>query len=158
MFREMRRENKAMSREAAEQVLKAGSHGVMACLGDGGYPYAVPLSYVYDQGCIYFHCAAGVGHKLEAIAKEPKVSFCVVGRDQVVPEEVTTKFTSVIAFGRARVLTEAAEIRAAALKLLEKYCGQAEANETYLQEAWGKFAMAAIEIDHLSGKATPESV
>ncbi len=157
MFRELRIKNKRMTEAAAEQVLREGSHGILACLGDHGYPYAVPLSYVYDQGRIYFHCAAETGHKLAAIAQEPKVSFCVVSRDQVVPEAVTTKFTSVIAFGRARILTEEDQIRAAAQKLLEKYCGGLTlANAAYTESAWGKFAVVVIEIEHLSGKSTPQ--
>lgn len=90
--------------------------------GDDGYPYGVPLNYVYDEqaGKIYFHSARD-GHKLDAIRREPKVSFCVVGKNQLVPEEFTTYFTSVIAFGRATVLTDDRE-REAALRLLsEKY-------------------------------------
>jgi len=156
MFRAMRRRDKAMTKEEAEQVLREQTHGVLACLGDEGYPYAVPLSYVYEDGRIYFHCAAAGGHKLDAIAREPKVSFCVVSRDQVVPQDITTRFTSVIAFGIARVAEEEREIRAASQKLLDKYCaGYAEANADYLAGAWGKFHIVAIEVEQLTGKSTP---
>ena len=84
-----------------EAVLSRGSHGVLALAGDEGYPYAVPISYVYEGGKLYFHCAKS-GHKLDAIARCPKASFCVVDQDQVVPQEYTTYFRSVIAFGTIR--------------------------------------------------------
>ena len=71
--------------------------GVLAAAGEDDYPYAVPLSYVYCDFKLYFHCAKE-GHKLEAIARNPKVSFCVIDQDQVVPEKYTTYFRSVIVF------------------------------------------------------------
>ena len=101
MFREMRRKKQVLSKEECELVLERGTSGVLAVLGEGGYPYAVPLSYVYADGKIVFHCAKQ-GHKLDAIAKNDKVSFCVVDLDDIQPERYTTYFRSVIAFGRAR--------------------------------------------------------
>ena len=93
-------------------MLDRGTSGVLAVQGDSGWPYAVPLSYAYEDGKLWFHCAR-TGHKLDAILLEPKVSFCVVDRDQVVPLEYTTYFRSVILFGKARVLEDPAEVRAA---------------------------------------------
>ena len=91
MFREMRRSRQSLTDQESIILLEEGSSGVLAVAGDDGYPYAVPLSYVYDSGsrAVYFHCALS-GHKLDAVHKNPKVSFCVIGQDQVVPEEYTT--------------------------------------------------------------------
>ena len=77
--------------------------GVLAVVGDDGYPYAVPLNYIYLNNKIYFH-SAKEGHKVDAIAINNKVSFCVVAKDDVVPEELTTYFKSVIIFGKAKKL------------------------------------------------------
>ena len=73
---------------------------MLALSGDGGYPYAVPLSYLYHQGKLYFHCAKS-GHKLDALRREPKASFCVVAQDQVAPLEYTTLYRSVIGLRQA---------------------------------------------------------
>ena len=75
----MRRKNQALSEEECIAVLRRGTSGVLAAAGEDDYPYAVPLSYVYCDFKLYFHCAK-VGHKLEAIARNPKVSFCVIDR------------------------------------------------------------------------------
>lgn len=101
MFREMRQKRQALSKEDCDDVLYLGTSGVLALAGDDGYPYAVPISYVYDGEKLYFH-GAKAGHKMDAILREPKASFCVIDQDQIVPEEYTTYFRSVIAFGKIR--------------------------------------------------------
>ena len=68
------------------------TNGVLACIGDNDYPYAVPLSYVYFNDKIYFH-SAKAGHKVEAIIKNPKVSFSVIDEDTIVSKEYTTYFS-----------------------------------------------------------------
>lgn len=105
MFREMRRKRQALSAEETASVLYRGMSGVLALAGDDGYPYAVPVSYVYDGDKICFHCAKS-GHKLDAIQRNAKASFCVIDQDQIIPEEYTTYFRSVIVFGQIRVLDD----------------------------------------------------
>ena len=97
MYPEMRRKKQALSPAACDAILQAGTSGVLALAGADGQPYAVPLSYVYHEGKIYFHCAKA-GHKLDLLDQNPKVSFCVIGQDQVVPEQYTTYYRSVIVF------------------------------------------------------------
>ena len=98
MFRAMRRKKQQLSEKECRAVLERGTSGVLAVSGDDGYPYAVPLSYVYTEGKLFFHSAKS-GHKIDAIMRSGKASFCVVDQDQIVPEEYTTYFRSVIAFG-----------------------------------------------------------
>ena len=86
MFREMRRKKQALPKEDCAAILNRGTSGVLALAGDNDYPYAVPISYVYDGEKLYFHCAKS-GHKLDAICRNPKASFCVIDQDQIVSEE-----------------------------------------------------------------------
>lgn len=120
MFREMRRKKQVLSAEENMAVLTRGSSGVLAISGDDGYPYAVPISYVYDGTNIYFHCAKA-GHKLDAIRRNSKASFCVIDKDEVIPEEYTSRFRSVIVFGTIRILENEREKREAIEKLALKY-------------------------------------
>ena len=78
-----------MTRAECDAVLFRGTSGVLALAGDEGYPYALPISYVYDGERVYFHCAKS-GHKLDALRRCPKASFCVVDQDQVVPQAYTS--------------------------------------------------------------------
>ena len=158
MFREMRRFKQILSEEDCAAVLHGGTSGVLAVSGDEGYPYAVPLSYVFDGSKLYFHCAK-TGHKLDAIARNNKVSFCVIDRDQVVPQEYTTYFRSVIVFGRARILEDETEKRGALEKLAARY--SPDHQEGRLQEIdsqIGKVCMVEITVDHMTGKEAIELV
>ena len=120
MERKMRRFRQELSESESIDILKRGKVAVMAVAGDDGYPYAVPVNYVYEEGCIYVH-SASEGHKIDALKREPKCSVCIVDKDDVVPEKFTSYFSSVIAFGEAEFISsEEAKIRALRL-LCEKY-------------------------------------
>lgn len=158
-FRGMRRANQEMAREACDEVLRRATSGVLAVAGDGGYPYAVPLSYVYDGERIFFHCATS-GHKLDAVRRDPRASFCVVDQDEVVPEKYTTFFRSVIAFGTVRELTDDAEKRAAIELLAERYSPNetTESRDREIESFWKTLCMLELRIEHLTGKECIEIV
>lgn len=157
MFRDMRRKKQALTAGEAAAVLMRGTSGVLALLGDGDYPYAVPLSYVYHDGHIYFHCARA-GHKLDAIRQDPKASFCVIDRDEIVPEEYTTYFRSVIAFGTIRILEDEQESRSAIERLAVKYApgDTAQGRRAAIDRDWAPLCMLDMTVEHLSGKEAIE--
>ena len=97
MFRAMRREKQQLSNQEAVRILEQGKTGVLAVISENGYPYTVPLNYVYYDGKIYFHSAKS-GHKIDAIRACDKVSFCVVSKDDVIKEKLTTAYESAIFF------------------------------------------------------------
>ena len=159
MFREMRKKQRQLPQEEAAAILREGSSGVLALAGDEGWPYAVPLSYACDREGerIWFHCARS-GHKLDAVRRCEKASFCVIVQDQIVPEEYTTHFRSVIAFGRVRELTDEAERRTAALALARKYHpGDSEEHrQSYLDRSWASLCLLELRVEHLTGKQARE--
>jgi len=155
MFREMRRNKQSLNEDEIEKVLNRCTNGVLACIGDNDYPYAVPLSYVYHNGKIYFHSAKS-GHKVDAITKNPKVSFAVVDEDRIVSAEYTTYFRSVIAFGKARI-AEGNEHLDAFRALVEKYSKDQKAEDKEKEIINCKNALIiAIDISHITGKEAIE--
>ena len=159
VFREMSRKKQVLSQKEVEDILHKGTSGVLALLGDNDYPYAVPISYVYDDGKVYFHSAKS-GHKIDAIQRTAKASFCVIDEDLVVPEEYTTYFRSVIAFGRIRIVEDDSEKRAAIEKLAIKYAPEdTAANRDYaISREWKPLCMLEMTIDHVTGKEAIELV
>jgi len=157
MFREMRRNKQLLTAEDTVVVLKRCTNGVLACLGDDDYPYAVPLSFVYSNGKIYFH-SAKQGHKVDAIQKSAKVSFTVIDEDTIVSREYTSYFRSVIVFGKARIV-EGDEKLGALQALVEKYSGD-QPLELKQKEISGctQAILVAIDIEHLTGKEAIENV
>ena len=159
MFKEMRRHKQLLNAEETAAVLNRGTSGVLALSGEDGYPYAVPLSYVFDGEKLYFH-SAKAGHKLEALRRCPKASFCVIDQDQIVPEEYTTYFRSVIAFGTIRELEDDNEKRAAIEKLARKYTPNdaPEGMDAAIRRDWAPLCMLEMTIDHMTGKEAIELV
>lgn len=157
MFREMRRKRQALPSPDCKEILSRRSAGVLAVAGDDDYPYAVPLSYWYDGARLYFHCAKS-GHKLDAIARNPKASFCVVDKDEIVPEEYTSYFRSVIAFGRVRIVEEDAQKRAAIEALALKYAPHSAAADRAeaIDRDWAPLCILEMAVEHLTGKEAIE--
>lgn len=153
MFRNMRRAEKAVDVAKAEELLRSQDFGVLSVIGDDGYPYGVPVNYVYDEGKIFFHSTSASSHKIDAIRKNEKVSFTVVTEHDMIPEKLDTMYTSVIVFGRARVLVSKEETREAVRSLLAGLAPEHVSHtEKICQESEGKFVMAEIAVEHISGK------
>ena len=155
MNHEMRRAKQWLPLDESLAILEKGSSGVLA-LWDGEEPYAVPLSYVYYEGKLYFHCARA-GRKLEAARVCPKASFCVVAADNVIPEKYTTAYRSVIVSGRLRIIEDEAEMIPALRQLAEKYHpGHSEDAEREISAGLSHMFMLELCADEISGKQGKE--
>ena len=154
MFREMRRKRQQLPNEECLEILEKCTSGTLAVSGDNGYPYAVPLSYVYHDGKIYFHCAK-TGHKLDAIRNNPKASFCIIAADEIIPEKFTTCFKSVIVFGTARIM-EGDEMRGAIELLADKYSPNVDGRDEEIDGSYSSLCMIEFTIEHMTGKEAIE--
>ncbi len=153
----MRRKRQLLPTKESVAILEKMTNGTLALHGDDGYPYAVPVSYVYADGKIYFHSATE-GHKVDAILQNDKVSFCVVERDEIKPAEFTTYFRSVIAFGKARVLEDEDEKLSALRLLADKYSHGEAGMEAEIAKGFNHLLMVEITVEHLTGKESIELV
>ena len=160
MFRPIRRVKCVISNETTEKILREGDFGVLALSGDNDYPYSVPINYAFADGKIYFH-SAKTGHKLDAIRRNDKASFCVVAQHDVIAEEFTTYFVSAIAFGRIKLVednNDPEKIRGLEL-LADKYSSTASAQRRAMELArLSAVVIPVMTIEHLSGKAARELV
>ena len=157
MFREMRRKNKAISTEAAEALLEQSRRGVLAVNGDDGYPYAIPVNYLFDRESrkIYFH-GSRVGHKADALKACGKVCFTVFGNETVREEAWAPFVQSTVVFGRCRFV-EAGETADAILKRLAmKYYPDEQLADEEIAKLGRTAQVYEIEIEHLSGKEIQE--
>ena len=155
MFREMRRHAQQMDAASAIEVLENGKTGILAVLGDMGYPYAVPMDYVYDSGCLYFHSALQ-GHKIDAIRSCDKASFNVLSEPQAADDGWSYFFDSVTLFGRVRVITDEAQ-RTDKLRLLgNKYFPSEEMTESDIRKNAAHCAVLELKIEHMTGKHVHE--
>ena len=155
-FREMRRKRQQLSNEESIEILQKATAGTLALLGDENYPYAVPISYVYREGKLYFHSALA-GHKVDAIYKCDKASFCVIEQDDVQPKKYTTFFRSVIAFGRIHIIEDEQEKLETARMLGNRYNpNDDESLQKEIESGLSRMVMIRFDIEHLTGKEAIE--
>ena len=152
----MRRFRQQLPDAESIELLKKATSGTLALLGDEGYPYAVPISYVYSDGKLYFHSALE-GHKVDAIRNCDKASFCIITQDEVQPEKYTTFFRSVIAFGRIHIIEDPAEKLEIARLLGNRYNpNQDEALQQEINSGLSRMLAIRFDIEHLTGKESVE--
>jgi nitroimidazol reductase NimA-like FMN-containing flavoprotein (pyridoxamine 5'-phosphate oxidase superfamily) len=148
----MRRKDKAMQDGAIIGLLQNGEYGVLSTVDGNEQPYGVPLNYLLMNNCIYFHCALE-GHKLDNLVANPKVSFCVVGRTNVLPAEFSTEFESVIVFGLASVI-DGEERYQALTGLIEKYSPEfISEGAAYIEKFDSQTCVVRVTIEKTTGKA-----
>ena len=153
MFKPMRKIQREIFDVEIETILGKAEYGVLATVNENGYPYALPNNYVYTNKAIYIHCAK-VGQKLDNIALNSKVSFCVVGDTKVEPSTFSTKYESAIAFCTATLISDE-EKDMALLKFIEKYSPCfLEEGKIYIEKAKNATQLVKLTIDHVTGKAS----
>lgn len=152
MFKEMKKKNRETSRDVIDHVLEKCDYGVLATVGEDGYPYSLPLSYVYVNGAIYFH-SGKKGHKLDNIIYNSKVSFNVVTDTDVIEDKFTTSFNSVVIFGEAELAFDD-EKDMALLEIIKKYSKEyIEEGKAYIERAKDACSVVKINITHVTGKS-----
>lgn len=159
MFRPLRRTKRAISDEAAKDLLLKERRGIFAVNGDDGYPYALPVNYYYDPETnkIYFH-GARVGHKIDALKKSDKVCFTVYGNERIEADCAWAPYVqSVIAFGRCGLISDAGETETRVRTLAGKYYPSKEEIEAEIRKDIAAVQLYEITIEHLTGKEIRES-
>ena len=152
MFRSMRRTAQQLPLEEAEKILQESTCGVLALLGDADYPYAVPMNHYYASGRLYFH-GAMEGHKADAVKKHGKASFCVVSQNAVDAPTLSTRYRSVIAFGKIRIVEDEQEKREAITALAHRFApAHAQKAQEEIEESWHHLCLFALDIEHVTGK------
>jgi len=156
MFRKMRRFKQEISEQECIDTLKEQPRGVLAVHGEDGYPYAFPMDYIYMNEKLYFHCAKE-GHKLDAIAADNRVSFCVMDEGFRKDGDWALNIRSIVIFGRVKRIDDADETLKVVRQLGLKYYPTAESVEEEIRKAIARVQILELSIDHMTGKLVNES-
>lgn len=153
----MRRKKKEIDIEKGKQLLKNSRRGVLAVNGDNGYPYAVPINYLYDESAqkIYFH-GAKAGHKFDSINACDKVCFTVIGDEMIKDEKWAPYLQSVVVFGRCRLLDDGKQSIDLLKRLADKYYPSRTLIDEETERVGAAVQMFEIEIEHISAKEIQE--
>lgn len=157
MFRPIRKKKNQISDEAAKELLRTSRRGVFAVNGDDGYPYAIPINFLYDEDAqkIYFH-GSRTGHKVDSLRACDKVCFTVYGNETIKDEPWAPYMQSVVVFGRCRLLESGEESLALVKRFAMKYYPDESLVDIEIAEGGKAVQMYEITIEHYSGKEVQE--
>jgi nitroimidazol reductase NimA-like FMN-containing flavoprotein (pyridoxamine 5'-phosphate oxidase superfamily) len=151
-MKELRRKDRAISREEATTILKRAEYGVLSTSSENGKPYGVPLNFCIIDHCIFFHSAIE-GHVIDNIKQNKSVSFCVVGNTEILPDKFGTKYESVIISGEIEEVFDINKQKALE-GLLHKYSpGFIDKGLKHIEKFKEKARVFKIAINELTGKA-----
>lgn len=158
MFRPMMRQKQQLSREECAALLQQEWRGVLSVQGDDGYPYGLPTNFWYceEEGELYFH-SGRLGHKVDAIRRCDKASFCVYDQGYRREGEWALNIKSVIVFGRIRLVEDHDKAMEITRKLSYKYTSDSAYIENEIKKAGPGTLCFALEIEHMTGKLVNES-
>lgn len=158
MFRELVRKNKQLSMESCIDVLKTETRGVLSVLGDDNYPYGMPMNHFYneDDGCVYFHCGK-IGHRLDALKRYDKVSFCVYDHGYRNEGEWALNVRSVIIFGRMELIDDMDMIVDITRKLSLKFIQDEDHIRREIEQSAHRTLLMRIKPEHICGKLVNEA-
>ncbi len=157
-FREMLRKKQQLSDEECIEILKSEPRGVLSVIGDDDYPYGMPLNHFYSEadGKIYFH-SGKKGHKVDAIKRHDKASFCVYDRGFTREGEWALNIRSVIVFGRIEIIEDREKVYEIARQLCYKFTDDTEYIEHEIKNSGPGTLMFALVPEHMTGKLVNES-
>ncbi len=158
MFRPLLRSKQQIGTEECIQILKDQKRGVLSMIGDDGYPYGIPLNHLYceEDGHLYFHCGKE-GHKLDAIAKCDKVSYCVHDEGTRIEGQWPLHFRSVVVFGRMHIVDDPDRMRDICIKLTRKFTDDENYLNMEMERAFHRVLCLELVPEHISGKRVTES-
>lgn len=157
-FRPLIRKNKELPREECIELLRREKRGVLCVLGDGGYPYGMPMDHFYNDadGRLYFHCGR-IGHRLDALRACDKVSFCCMDAGTPVDGGWALQVRSVIAFGRMEIIDDYEQVCDIAARLSRKFTSDEDYIAEEIHRSGKGTLLLAMTIEHLCGKIVTES-
>ena len=158
MFRELSRKNKQLSMEDCIHILKTEKRGVLSVIGDNGYPYGMPMNHWYNEedGKLYFHCG-NAGHRLDALKKDNKVSFCTYDEGCRDPGQWALHVKSVIVFGKMEIVDDLDRIVDITTKLSHKFTQDDEYIRAEIEKHARRTLLLELTPEHICGKWVEES-
>ena len=158
MFRPVLRHKQQLSDEECIRILKQEPRGVLSVLGDDDYPYGMPINHYYceEDGKLYFH-GGKKGHKIDALRKHEKASFCVYDQGFRKDGEWALNIKSVIVFGKVEFVEDRETVYRISAELSRKFTQDEDYIRHEIQHSGPATLMFALVPEHITGKIVNES-
>ena len=158
LFRDVARIKQKLTEEKVIAILNNEKRGVLSVNGENGYPYGLPINYWYNEenGYIYFH-SGKKGHKIDAIASNNKVSFCVYDNGYKKDGEWSLNICSVIVFGRLYPVESYEQSMEVCRCLSLKHTNDIDYIESEIRNFGDATLCYELRPEHITGKIVNES-
>ena len=149
----MRRKDRERDAEFAWRILETAPYATLSTVNKAGEPCSVPVSPARLDNAIVFHCAVA-GEKLDNLTANPAVCLSAVSRADILAEQYTMAYDSAVFHGRAQIVTDPRQRRAAMRAITERYAPghMAQFDEVFEQEA-PRTVIVRIEPTAITGKS-----
>ena len=104
----MRRNKQQLSEQDCIRILTSERRCVLSVNGTDGFPYGMPMNFLYENGKIFFH-GAKEGYKIDWLRENKKVSFCVYDKGYYEEGKLGPQISSVIVFGHVKFVEDKEE-------------------------------------------------
>jgi nitroimidazol reductase NimA-like FMN-containing flavoprotein (pyridoxamine 5'-phosphate oxidase superfamily) len=156
---QVRRTDKIMPEQRIQEMIATGYYGRLASVGPDGWPYVVPMLYVWVNGEVWLHNTGAHGHLRTNVTHEHRVCFELDEPGQVFAYgrfecDTSIAYRSVVIFGLIRIVESQSDKQVFFELLMQKY-GKPE---------WGRpgsffpridqVTVYAITIERATGKET----
>ena len=152
----VRRESRALPLKDALQIIKEAECGVLATVDSEGYPCTAALNHTFfDDGCLYFH--SGVeGEKVDNIRVHPQVSFFITHIAEVIFEQFTTAYSSVVVHGNMSFVEDIDEKRVILHKIVDRFSDGTVPQpviDEFIETSLPNVLVLKLTPEHITGKA-----
>ena len=156
-FRPVARVKQALSAEECIRILKQEKRGVLSVLGDDGYPYALPINHWYDgqNGKLFFHSGM-TGHKIDAMKRWEKASFCVLEQAETADDGWSLYYHSVIVFGRLEIVEDHQKALEISRNLSYQFTEDKDYIEWEVAHSGHRVLCFSLTPEHITGKRVHE--
>lgn len=157
MFREMRRIKQELPLEEAKSLLMKNKRGVLSLNGEDGYPYSIPINFLYDEeeNKIYFHGAKS-GYKFDCIEKNNKACFVTYGDQELSENGWSYYLKSLVAFGEIEIIENRDLAAEKLIKLASRYYPSMSEINGVMERSFKNALVYSLNIQHMTCKRVHE--
>jgi uncharacterized protein len=153
----LRRADRAMTDEQVLRALERGFAGRLATVGEDGYPYCVPLLYIWADDQVFLHGTSARSHLRSNVEREPRACFEIDEPDGVFDYgrfecDSGLAFESVIVFGKIRIAEERAIKQLFCERLMEKYGKPNSIRPKHFFPRLDAITVYAMTVERMTGK------
>ena len=153
----IRRADRAMSDQHMLDTLARGYSGCLATVNEDGFPYCIPLLYLWIDGEVYLHTTSARGHLRANVDRDQRVCFEIDEQEGVFDYgrfecDSGLAYRSLCLFGRIRIVDDRVVKQRFCEALMEKYGKPGTTRPKGFFPRIDAITVYAVTVERITGK------